>query len=259
MVGFGVGWIYRRCDLILAQSLSFIANISHYASERVRIEYFPAWTDEIFGQGLPVEPAVEIPSAPGVFTVLFAGNVGEAQDFPAILDAASLLRSHDDIRWVIVGDGRMAEWVRKEIRSRGLEDRVLMVGRHPLERMPAFFACADALLASLRADPIFALTIPGKIQSYLGAGLPLLVMLDGEGAQIVAAAQAGLVCAAGDSAALAAHVVNLARMDPSERRRMGEHGRRLSAEAFDRRTLINRLEGWLEELAARRRTPGAHP
>lgn len=250
IVGLGVRWIYRHCDLILAQSRSFIASIRHYAGDSRRIEYFPAWTDEVFVRGAPVQPAAEVSSAFGVFTVLFAGNVGEAQDFPAILDAAERLRERDDIRWVIVGDGRLAAWVRDEIGRRGLRERVLMVGRHPLERMPAFFAHADALLVSLRADPIFAMTIPGKLQAYLGAGLPVLAMLDGEGARIVAESDAGLVCAAGASAALAAHVVGLAEMDPVARRRMGERGRQISAEAFDRVTLINRLECWLNDVVA---------
>jgi glycosyltransferase involved in cell wall biosynthesis len=248
-----VAWIYRRCDLILAQSRSFIANIRHYAGNGPRIEYFPAWTDEVFGQEAQAMPAPEVPSAPGVFTVLFAGNVGEAQDFPAVLDAAERLRERDDIRWLIVGDGRMASWVREEIDRRDLRGRVVMVGRFPLERMPSFFAHADALLVSLRADPIFAMTIPGKIQTYLGAGLPVLAMLDGEGARIVAEAEAGLICAAGDGAALAANVIRLAGLEPADRHGMGESGRRMAMEAFDRRTLINRLEGWLIELVAVRR------
>lgn len=252
-VGWGVGWIYRHCDLILAQSRSFIPNILRYVGNGLRIEYFPAWTDEVFSAGAPSAPAPEVPEAPGVFTVVFAGNVGQAQDFPAILDAAERLRTRDDIRWLIVGDGRMACWVRDQIVRRGLSSRVLMAGRHSLDRMPSFFAHGDALLVSLRADPIFALTIPGKLQAYLGTGLPVLAMLDGEGARIVAEAGAGLVCRAGDGAALAAHVVNLVAMTPSERQAMGERGRQLSAEAFNRLILINRLESWLEELASQRK------
>lgn len=251
-VGWGVRWIYRHCDMILAQSRSFMPNILRYAGNVPRIEYFPAWTDEIFSTGVSTAPAPEVPEAPGVFTVVFAGNVGEAQDFPAILDAAERLRARDDIRWLIVGDGRMAGWVRDEIVRRNLSARVLMVGRHPLERMPSFFFHGNALLVSLRSDPVFALTIPGKLQAYLGAGLPVLAMLDGEGARIVTEAGAGLVCRAGDGAALANNVAGLAAMTPSERQAMGEQGRRLSAKTFDRLTLINRLEGWLEELAAQR-------
>lgn len=252
LVGRVVGWIYRRCDLILAQSKSFVGQIAQHAPRDARIEYFPAWADDVFRTAIDAAPAPEVPAAPGVFTVLFAGNIGEAQDFPAILDAAERLRARDDIRWVIVGDGRMADWVRSQIEQRQLSERILMVGRHPLERMPAFFAHADALLVSLKDDPIFAMTIPGKMQAYFGAGLPVLAMLNGEGARIVVEVEAGLVSPAGNGAALADNVGRLAVMDAGARRRLGDNGRRLCDEQFDRITLMNRLESRLKDLAARR-------
>ena len=69
--------------------------------------------------------------------------------------------------------------------------------------MPSFFRAADALLVTLKKDPIFAMTIPGKVQSYLAAGVPLLGMLDGEGARVIEKAEAGLTCPAGGGAELA--------------------------------------------------------
>jgi len=246
-VGRLVRWVYSRCDLILAQSKSFVGNIAHYAPIERRIEYFPAWADAIFDSGND-NPAPEVPLAQGVFTVLFAGNIGEAQDFPAILDAVEALQTRDDIRWIIVGDGRMAGWVRQQIEMRGLAARVKMVGRHPLERMPSFFVHADALLVSLRDEAVFSMTIPGKLQSYLAAGMPVLAMLNGEGARIVEEAGAGLVCKAGNGAELAAIVRRMASMDPAIRKEMGNNGRRLCEQEFNRERLIERLDGWLAEL-----------
>ena len=249
LVGKVVGWIYSRTDLILAQSKSFRGQILRYAPGNARIEYFPAWADEIFDDvGLGCF-APEIALSPHVFTVLFAGNIGEAQDFPAILAAADLLRDRADIRWVIVGDGRGSEWVEREILRKGLQENVLMIGRHSLSRMPEFFAHADALLVSLRADPIFAMTIPGKVQSYLASGLPILAMLDGEGAQIIDEAGAGLVCKASDSVALASNVVELAHADALSLRQYGAKGRAYYEANFNRSTLVDKLERWMYLLA----------
>ena len=255
-VGLLVRFVYRHCDLILAQSRSFVGDIGRYAPQDAWIEYFPAWADQVFAAGRAA-PAAEIPPASaGMTTILFAGNIGEAQDFPAILEAAGHLRHRSDIRWVVVGDGRMAGWLREQIAERQLEQAVLMVGRHPLERMPAFYAHADALLVSLKDDPVFAMTIPGKLQSYFAAGLPVLAMLNGEGARIVAEGQAGLVCPAGNGRQLAEIVERMADMPPEARQRMGENGRHLCAEQFDRGLLISRLEGWLTTLAAKRKENG---
>jgi glycosyltransferase involved in cell wall biosynthesis len=90
---------------------------------------------------------------------MFAGNIGDAQDFPAILAAAEILKSHTHIRWLIVGEGRMARWLNDEIRRRGLHDCFLMLGHHPAERMPSFFMHANVMLVSLRDELIFSLTI----------------------------------------------------------------------------------------------------
>ncbi len=133
------------------------------------------------------------------------------------------------------------------MRRRGLQERVLLLGRHPVERMPSFYAHADALLVSLKKEPVFSLTIPGKVQSYLQSGIPLLGMLDGEGAQVIRAAQAGLVCEAGDDAGLANAVLTMAAMTPETRRAMGQCGRVYAAQEFDRDTLMDRLEQLMAE------------
>jgi glycosyltransferase involved in cell wall biosynthesis len=249
LVGRVVGWIYNRTDLILAQSKSFRNNILKYAPQSAEIDYFPAWADEIFDNIELDYRAPEVAYRPHIFTVMFAGNVGEAQDFPAVICAAELLRDRPDIRWVIVGDGREAGWVKQEILQRGLQEKVLMVGRHPQSRMPEFFAHANALLVSLKRDPTFAMTIPGKVQSYLASGIPVLAMLDGEGAKVIEEAGAGLVCNASDSIALAKNVVELAQADAHSLQQYGIRGRAYYKSNFRRSTLVDKLENWLTSLA----------
>ena len=251
LVGKLVTFIYARCDVILAQSHSFVPQIARWCRRETWIEYFPVWPESVFERG-EAQPAAEVPVAEGSFNVMFAGNIGEAQDFPAILAAAELLKEQSHIRWLVVGDGSAAAWVKSEIARRGLQDRVLMLGRYPVERMPAFYRHANALLVALKDEPIFAMTIPGKLQSYLAAGIPVVAMLNGEGADVVKRFGAGVTCAAGDSAALAAAVLKLASLPQQELQQMGANGSQASATEFDRHTLITRLEGWLERLVQRR-------
>ena len=248
-VGKLVGFIYRRCDRVLVASRAFVANVQHYSGDATRIRYFPGWAEPIFEGSLSdVALAPELAPYRGTFNVLFAGNIGAAQDFPAILDAAQALRDEPELRWLIVGDGRAADWLRGEIVRRGLQDSVVMLGRHPIERMPAFFRGASALLVSLKKDPIFALTIPGKVQSYLATGLPIVAMLDGEGAAVIAQAGAGLVCEAGAGAQLAERVRQLIHLPAEERAAMGERGRRYCEREFSLAVLVTALETWAGEL-----------
>ena len=238
--------IYRSVDLILVQSRSFVAEISRQAGGAEKIAYFPSWSDDP-GSEAPVEPATEVPASDGRFSIMFTGNVGDAQDFPAILDAAELLRD-EPVRWLIVGDGRRSEWLADEIARRNMEDRILLLGRHPLERMPSFLLHADAALVALRPEPAFAMTIPGKVQTYLAAGKPILAMIDGEGAEVVRMAGAGFAAPAGDAAALARAVRQMMAMPAEQRVSMGRSGQDFARREFDRDTLVDRLERRLEQL-----------
>lgn len=247
MIGKLVAFIYCRCDLILAQSRSFIPQIRKYSKRDSNIAYFPNWAEPAFARGTAAAVhEVSMPS--GGFNIMFAGNIGDAQDFPAILAAAHILRQHSHIRWLIVGDGRVANWVAEEIRRRELQTTVFMLGRHPVDRMPAFFKHADALLVSLKNEPIFAMTIPGKLQSYLAAGKPILAMLDGEGAYVVKTSGAGLTCRSGDAAGLAAAALALSELSAAEREQMGQNGLLVSARDFDRNKLIDSLESHLTRM-----------
>ena len=240
VVGRIVAFIYRRCDLILAQSRSFIPQIKKYAAGHGRIEYFPSWAESVFALG-EVTAATEVQKSEA-FNVMFAGNIGEAQDFPMILAAAERLKGHAKVRWLIVGDGRKADWVRCEILRLGLERSVMMVGSYPVERMPSFYEHADALLVSLKDDPIFSMTIPGKLQSYFAAGRPVIAVLNGEGADVVRNAGAGVAVPAGDSKGLADAVLRLQALPAEELAAMGRNSRALSVNEFNREKLISQLE-----------------
>jgi len=248
-IGYLVTFIYNQCDLILAQSKSFIPQIRHYCKKEINVEYFPSWSDAMFNFD-KIDFAKEIPVSESVFSIMFTGNIGEAQDFPAILDAAEALKGNVQIRWLIVGEGRMSEWVRSEIIKRGLEQCFLMVGSYPIYRMPSFYRHADALLVSLKAESIFKMTLPGKIQSYLAAGIPVLAMLDGEGAEIILRSGAGIVSPAGNGHALADAIMKMINMDAEERRAMGKSGLAFSRKEFNREVLISKLLLWFDRLCA---------
>ncbi len=242
-----VSFIYNRCDLILAQSRSFIPKIRQLAASKQRVEYLPSWAEDTYRYDA-LAPAPEVPCLDGSFDIMFAGNIGESQDFPCILDAAEILKQHQNIRWLIVGDGRMTNWVKHEIDRRGLDKQVLMLGRYPVERMPSFFKRADALLVTLANQPIFSMTIPGKLQSYLTAGLPIVAALNGEGAELIRASNAGSVVPSGDRNGLADTILRLSKLPIDERRKMGQNAVSLSQQEFQRHRIIDKLEKMLGDL-----------
>ncbi len=244
-----VRFIYRHCDRILVQSSAFIPHVEQQGGRSERIHYFPSWAETIYEldtEECHLPDGIRFPQG---FCVLFAGNIGAAQDFGTILGAAEKLKERNDIHWVVVGDGRMSAWVRQEIGRRGLSTTVHLLGRYPLETMPGFFASADALLVTLRSEPIFALTIPGKVQSYLASGRPIVAALDGEGARIIRESGAGVVCPAERPDALADAVLKRAELEQGGLESMGRLGAEYYRMHFERGMLFDRLDRWMEELA----------
>jgi glycosyltransferase involved in cell wall biosynthesis len=179
---------------------------------------------------------------------MFAGNIGVAQDFGTILSAAEMLKSYPDIFWIILGDGRQYEWVKEQVKIKGLTGKILMMGRHAPEAMSAFFSLADTMLVTLKRDPAFALTVPGKIQSYMACGKPIVAALDGEGGRLIKESGTGLSSPAEEPAALAESILTLYRMPKTEREAMGLRGKAYCEKNFGRDMLLDRLDGWMREL-----------
>lgn len=247
-------FIYRGCERVLVQSRGFIEPTRRMGVPSERIRYFPNSAESLYQPLDLAEDAAERKGLPAGFRVLFAGNIGAAQDFPTILAAAELLRDDPGIHWVVLGDGRMAAWVKEEVARRGLAHCVHLLGRHPVDSMPRWFAAADALLVTLKREPIFAYTIPTKIQSYMACGRPIVAGIDGEGARVTEEARAGIAVPAEDPRALADAVRRMAAMDAEAREAMGQAGRRYFEQHFGRERLLEQLEGWMLELTEPRRS-----
>lgn len=235
-----VRFIYRHVDLLLVQSRAFEASVRMLTSS-TPIVYYPNSVDNAF-----LEPATgETPVVPGLderFSVMFAGNVGAAQAVDVIVEAASLLREYADIHFVVLGDGSCREGMAREVRQRGLVN-LHLPGHFPVETMPGLMQKASALLVTLADRPIFAATVPNKVQAYLAAGRPIIACLNGEGAHLVIEAGAGLATPAEDAQALANAVLQLYGLAPQERERMGENGRRYYQRHFDHDRLVDQLIG----------------
>jgi len=241
-------WIYKGCDLILVQSRAFIESVLRYGVDSKKIRYFPNCAEDYFR---PVNPrqctsenALMLPG----FRVMFAGNIGKSQDFETILSAAELTLGKPGIQWVILGDGRHRLWVEQEIHHRELNN-VHLLGRHPKERMPAFFSLADVLLITLKRKPLFALTVPSKVQAYLACGKAILASLDGEGALIIQEAQAGITVPAENPNELANAVLRLNELDQEQLKVMGQNARKYYEMHFSNTHLLDIFEQWLDELS----------
>jgi colanic acid biosynthesis glycosyl transferase WcaI len=248
IIGWLVAFIYYHCDRILIQSEGFRTSLSQYKIENEKILYFPNSAEELYRPIAKKADDKEKELLPYGFRIMFAGNVGAAQDFPTILKAANKLKEYEDIHWVILGDGRMKPWVEGQIDKLELKKTVHLLGKYPVESMPKFFSHADVLLATLKSEPIFDLTIPAKIQSYLACGKPIIAGIGGECARIVNESGAGISSIPENPEDLAEAVLKIYRLPFEKRQQMGQAGRDYFEKHFDGKILVKRLESWMINL-----------
>ncbi|MBT8558145.1 glycosyltransferase family 4 protein [Polynucleobacter paneuropaeus] len=246
-----VRWIYKHTDLLLVQSRAFEAPVAALVPGKP-IVYYPNSVDATFAE--PTSPDIVLPDVPALdegFAIVFAGNVGVAQAVEVMVEAAELLKDVPQIRFVVFGQGSRWDWMREQVKARGLSN-LHLPGRFPVNTMPGLMQKAGALLVTLADEPIFAMTVPNKIQAYMATGRPILACLNGEGARLVEKeAQAGLSVPAQDAKALAAAILQLYQMPSEDRARLGANGRRYFKAHFDHDKLIDEL---MAHLCARTKT-----
>ena len=140
--------------------------------------------------------------------LMFAGNIGSAQSVDTIIKAAALCKNITNLRWHIVGDGKELDNCKKL--SKELNAPVTFYGRKPIEEMPKYYAMADAMLITMKKDPIVSLTLPGKVQSYMAAGKTIIGSIDGEAFDVINEAKCGLCVSAENEVLLAQCIKKIA-------------------------------------------------
>lgn len=245
---------YKWSDKILTSSRSFDQSILAYGDYKDKIVYYPQWGDGVSSaESLKlkeeklklesiVEPSIISKLNSQSFKVMFAGAVGEAHGMECNMQAALLTKEHKDIHWVIVGDGRRLNWVQSFVKDNGLEETVHTLGRFPSETMPLFFEKADVMLVSLNDSPLFNLYAPAKISSYMASGRPIITCLNGEGGEVVKAAECGWSVKAGDAEGLAKLVIELSRTDENVLNAKGMSGLNYYYEHFEKEKCLRKLD-----------------
>ncbi len=231
--------IYRQMDKILITSRMFSNYLrDEFDIKEEKIEYLPQYAEGIFEQ-IPTR------EADGTFHFMFAGNIGPIQSVETVIRAAEILKE-EPMKFHIVGGGTDLE------RLKGIAkdlNNVVFYGRRPLEEMPKFYAMADAMLVTLAADPVLSLTLPGKVQTYMAAGKPIIGAINGETPLVVSEAECGICGVAEDAVALAENLRSFALMD---REQLGNHARAYYDEHFDKLVFFKVLERMLESEKERR-------
>tara|TARA_Y100000385_G_scaffold289040_1_gene357297 strand:- start:1655 stop:2860 length:1206 start_codon:yes stop_codon:yes gene_type:complete len=232
--------IYSFYEKILVQSPFFKKYLRDQSVDENKVIYYPYYAEKFYKI---INPKAEIKSLYGDgLNLLFAGNIGVAQNFDTIVEAARILKNRlVNFKFIIIGDGRDKKRIITKISEYSLTDNFKFLGSYPPEKMSDFFACADALIVTLKDTRIFSMTIPGKLQSYLASGKPIIASLNGIGAKIIIDSKSGFVSNSEDIKDFANSIIRFNKLSDYKRQEFGLNGRKYFEKEFERSKLLKRL------------------
>ena len=231
--------IYKGSDTILCASRGFVENLKQKGVPEEKLVFWPQFCLDPRSESLR-KPEIY---SEDTFNVTFAGNLGDAQGLDLLIEAARELKGQG-IRWHLVGDGRARQRLENLVREYGLEEDVIFTGRVSESEANGYVAYADCAYLSFRNNPLFDMTLPAKLQTYLACGVPVLAAAGGESAAIINRAGCGIAVEA-KLESLVSAAREMAAKTPEERLTMAQAARRYYEENFTMQDLVDRLEEML--------------
>ncbi len=236
-----VSKVYTNCDKILISSKGFEKSICEKGDFKDKIIYFPNWAETVIpSYDFDISQIKPFDNSQN-FVLLFAGNLGEAQNLDAIIESAERLKDNKLIKFVFVGDGRKKEHLQTLVKEKQLGETVSFLGRYPLQTMPRFMEKASILLFSLKDELCFNLTVPAKVQFYMSQGKPILAMINGDGADLVNEAKCGFAVPTNDVETFVEAVNKIYELPTEKLKQLGMNGKKYYEENFTKEQRIEQL------------------
>ena len=232
-----VRFLYKNTSALAISSQGFKEKIKPYLTQEKEILYAPNWADKL------EESSEEFAfSQDKTVHFTFAGNVGKVQNLENVikgfgsLDAAFLKKAQLNI----IGDGSSLEELKALVEKEKINN-IVFWGRKPKQEMQKYFQASDFLIVSLVERPIFALTVPAKVQTYMAAKKPILAILNGDAARVVQEHRCGFSAEPNDIQQIKKLFEKAIELSSDEKRVLGENAKHLSQTLFDKEKIIQDL------------------
>lgn len=228
--------IYKKVDKIMVTSKNFINYFKQqHGIEESKLMYLPQYCEDVYYSPTKREGKKNI-------NYVFAGNVGKMQSVETIIRAANIIKNDKEIKIHIVGSGSNLDSCKKMAKDLNL-DNVVFHGQHSVEEMPKFYEMATAMLVTLGKNDVISYTLPGKVQSYMCAGKPIIASIDGETQMIMKEANCGMYCDSEDYEGLAEIMLEFKAININE---MGNNARKYYEEHFRKGKFFENLSNIME-------------
>lgn len=228
--------IYKQADVLAVTSKSFVGYLKdNFGISDDKFIYLPQYAESLFDYETCKKQADEY------IDLTFAGNIGKAQSVETIIKSAGELKDIKNLRFHILGEGSSLEKCKNLVNELELTN-FTFYGRKPVEDMPKYYKMADAMLVTLTGDEFAKLTLPGKVQSYMVAGKPIIASIDGETQEVIKEANCGFVASAKDYIGLANAIRSFVNLTKEQKEVLAKNAYDYSKENFSKEGFLDCLK-----------------
>jgi len=237
-------WTLQKFDRVSVLSMKMVERLKRKGIQGDKTYLFRLWVDTQTIQ--PLEPSQTLRAEwnipPGKKVVMYSGNMGRKQGLELLIPAAShFLKKNPDILFILVGDGPMKPWLKKEAAEKKLGN-VIFKPLQPMEKHAALLATADLHLV-LQLKAAADLVLPSKCLSIFSAGKASIITAEPDTRlyQLARERKLGWVVEPESPAALIAGIENLLS-DDELRLTIEKNARAMACDEIDREKILGQFE-----------------
>jgi glycosyltransferase involved in cell wall biosynthesis len=237
--------LYRRARLIVIVAQSTMPYLIGKGIPGEKIRCVPNGIDAEYLMDNGAAPAQVRDKLRDSFIVSYIGTHGMSHALDVVLRAARRLQSEPALHFLFVGEGAEKENLKRLAAELNLTN-VTFIDEQPREALMAYYRASDVSIVPLKRLPVFKKVLPSKLFELMGAGCPIICSVEGEAAELVTSAEAGLCIEPENSEALTDAISRL-RADSALRHRMRLNGQGFVKTHYLRSTLA---EDFLNSLSS---------
>lgn len=238
-------WAYRCSDKVVSNLKNAIEHMTSRGMAASKFSWVPnGFCLEEANASIPLDERIVDKLPRDKFLIGYTGTMGVANALYTLLDAAEILKSFEDIAFVLVGSGKEKAKLQSLAAGKGLKN-VVFLDAVPKASIYAMLSHFDACFIGWLNDGLYRFGIgANKIPEYFYSGKPIIHSYSGM-ADPVLEARAGLTVPAEDANGLAEAILRLYKMPAETQRAMGLNGRAAAVAHYEYGLLAKRYESIL--------------
>lgn len=238
---------YKKAALVTGQTKGIVDNIVERGFNESKVKLITNGVDvSFFNKDNRDEKYRKSIGVDNKFVVCYAGIHGIAQGLEVIIEAADILKENNDIIFNFYGDGPEKQMLMDMVKGKGLNN----VNFFPVQskpNMPKIIASMDATVVPLKKIDLFKGALPSKMFEALASELPIVLAVEGEAEKLITDAKGGIVVEPENGKEIARAILELYK-DKELKAKLGANGRAYVEKNYSRKSIVKRLEGYLEEI-----------